>query len=412
MGFVGYACEVCGGRFGPAEATYRCPRGCGNLAVRLDFGGARREAVAASRDPSMWRYAPLLPVAVPPDDAGPLRTVGGTPLYDATRAARRLGLRRVLLKDEGRMPTGSLKDRASAVVVQRAKEIGAERIITASTGNAGVALAAMARCAGVEAVILVPATAPPAKLAQLAIFGARLVLVKSSYDDCFDLAAEAAQRFGWYCRNTGQNPFTAEGKKTAAFEIAEQLGWRAPDRVFVSVGDGNILAGVHKGFRELCELGWIDRVPKLVGVQAEGSSPIARAFAKKSDVIEPCTTTTLADSIAAGRPADGARALRAARETGGDFVVVTDEEILAAIAALGADAAVFAEPAAAAAYAGLERAAAEGRVGKDEEIVVLVTGTGLKDVAAATRAARGRAPTIEPSLDALESALQTKDTSS
>lgn len=405
MSFVGYACSRCGGRFTPEQATYRCPKGCENLDVVLDFSAAQKQDISQSRDPSLWRYAPLLPVEVPPDEAGPLRGVGGTPLYAAPRGAARLGLGQLWLKDEGRMPTGSLKDRASAVVVQRAKAIGAPRVITASTGNAGVALAAMAPCAGVEAIIVVPETAPAGKLAQLAIFGARVVLVKGSYDDAFEVSDAAARELGWYCRNTGHNPFTVEGKKTVAFEIAEQLSWRAPEWVVVSVGDGNILVGVHKGFRELVEIGFIDRMPKILGVQAEGSSPIARAFEAGTDVIEPVVTHTLADSIAAGKPADGPRALRAVRDTEGAFVIVSDDEILAAIAALGADAAVFAEPAAAAAYAGLERARVGGIVPAGAEVVTLVTGNGLKDVAAATRAARHVAPVIDPTLDALRAAL-------
>jgi threonine synthase len=408
VSFVGYACRVCNGQFGPEDATYRCPRGCGNLEVRLDFAGASREAITASRDPSLWRYEKLLPVPVPAADAGPLRAVGGTPLYDATRAAARLGVGRVWLKDEGRMPTGSLKDRASAVVAQRATVIAAEKVITASTGNAGVALAAMAPCAGLDAVILVPETAPAGKLAQLAIFGATVVLVRGSYDDAFELSDAAAKELGWYCRNTGMNPFTVEGKKTVAFEVAEQLGWRSPTHVVVSVGDGNILMGVHKGFSELVELGFVDVMPKIVGVQAEGSSPIARAFLDGSDEIVPVTTHTLADSIAAGRPADGPRALGAVRQTGGSFVIVTDDEILAAIADLGADAAVFAEPAAAAAYAGLEKLAGRGDIGPQDEAVVLVTGNGLKDIAAATRAQRRRAPVIDPNLGQLLAALSSE----
>lgn len=312
------------------------------------------------------------------------------------------------------MPTGSLKDRASAVVVQRARAIHAERILTASTGNAGVALAAMARCANLEAIVLVPESAPRAKLAQLAVFGARVIRVRGSYDDAFALSEAAAQAFGWYCRNTGQNPFTVEGKKTVSFEIAEQLaglsghvrlGFRAPDRVVVSVGDGNILVGVHKGFRELHALGWIERVPKLLGVQAAGSSPIARAWERGDDVIHEVVTSTLADSIAAGRPADGERALRAVRSTDGAFVIVDDTEILAAIPALGDGAAVFAEPAAAAAFAGLEKAVSRGMIDPSEEVVVLITGSGLKDVAAAERAVARTSPVIAPSLDELRNAL-------
>jgi threonine synthase len=409
MSFAGYACSACGGQFGPDEATYRCPR-CGeNLEVAVEVSGASRQAIAASRARSVWRYASLLPVEPPEPETGPLYDVGGSPLYDAPRAAARLGVARLWLKDEGRLPTGSLKDRASAVVVQRARAIGASRIITASTGNAGVALAAMAGAAGIEAIILVPESAPPGKIAQLQIFGATLLLVRGSYDDAFELSDAAAQRLGIYCRNTGQNPFTVEGKKTVSFEIAEQLGWRAPDRVVVPVGDGNILVGVDKGFRELARAGLIERAPKLLGVQAAGSSPIAQAFESGSDEIVPVTTNTLADSIAAGRPADGRRALARVRASGGAFVIVSDEAILASIAALGADAAVFAEPAAAAGHAGLALALECGLVSRDEEVALLVTGNGLKDVAAATRAAKHAPRVIENSLDALASALEGND---
>lgn len=378
--------------------------------MRIDFTRAKRADLETSRDGSLFRYARLLPVSLPAEADGPLRSVGGTPLYDAPRIAHRLGLRRVWLKDEGRMPTGSLKDRASAIVVQRARDIGAPRILTASTGNAGVALAAMAKCAGIEAIVLVPENAPRAKLAQLAVFGARVVRVRGSYDDAFALSESAAATFGWYCRNTGQNPFTVEGKKTVSFEIAEQLGWRAPDRVVVSVGDGNILVGVHKGFRELHALGWIERMPRILGVQAAGSSPIARAWEKNVDTIEEVVTSTLADSIAAGRPADGERALRAVRASGGAFTIVEDDEILAAIPALGDGAAVFAEPAAAAAYAGLVKGVATGLVARDEEVVVLITGTGLKDVGAAEKAVARTSPVIEPSLDQLRDALENQRT--
>lgn len=405
MRLLGYDCDGCQRHFAPDAATYRCPSCGGNLSVRANTEGARRDAISADRDPSMWRYAPLLAVTPPGAESGPLASVGGTPLFEARRMAKRLGMGKLWIKDEGRMPTGSLKDRASAVVALRAREIGAQRVITASTGNAGVALAAMAGAAGVDAVILVPASAPPAKIAQLKIFGATLVLVRGSYDDAFELAEAAAREFGWYCRNTGSNPFTAEGKKTVSFEIAEQLGWRAPDRVVVPVGDGNILVGVANGFRQLHALGFIDRVPKLLGVQAEGSSPIARAFLAGSEQIESVQTSTLADSIAAGRPADGLRALSAVRASGGSFVSVSDQQILGSIAQLGSCAAVFAEPAAAAAHAGLVAALAQTAVARDEEVVLLITGNGLKDIAAAERAARRTAPVIDASLDALRAAL-------
>jgi len=313
------------------------------------------------------------------------------------------------------MPTGSLKDRASAIVTARALETGVARIIAASTGNAGVAQAAMANAAGISAVVVVPETAPKGKVAQLVVFGAELLLVKGNYDAAFELALRASAELGWYCRNTAYNPFSAEGKKTVAFEICEQLaaelgppksgqGWRAPDRIFVSVGDGNIISGLHKGLKDLHALGWIDRMPKLVGVQSEGSAAVANAFAAGTETITPVTATTIADSISADRPADGVRAVRAARQTEGVIIKVSDQQILDAIVALGRDATIFAEPAASAAYAGLLAQVDAKAVDPEEQVVVLVTGNGLKDVASASRAT-AEPPHIEPTVEALQQAL-------
>jgi threonine synthase len=336
-----------------------------------------------------------------------------------SRLADKLGLRQLWIKDDGRNPTASFKDRASAVVVARAQAIGAQTVVTASTGNAGAALAGMAAAAAQPAVILAPRTAPPAKVAQLLIYGARVMLVDGSYDQAFDLTVEAAQALGWYCRNTGYNPFTAEGKKTAALEICEQLTeavgakdqsgrsaeqWTSPDVVFVSVGDGNIISGLHKGFRDLLELGWIPQMPRLVGVQAEGSAAIYRAFAAGSSEIQPVRAQTLADSISVDLPRDGLRALRAAADTGGTFLTVSDSAILDAIRELGMVEGIFAEPAAAAAYAGLVQAVRDGKVDPGQRIVVVLTGSGLKDVRAARQAA-GEAVVIEPTLSALRAAL-------
>jgi threonine synthase len=271
-------------------------------------------------------------------------------------------------------------------------------------------------------VILAPRSAPPAKVAQLLIFGAQVLLVDGTYDQAFDLTVEASQALGWYCRNTGYNPFTAEGKKTAAFEICEQLTaapartgagsrsregatarWDVPDSVVVSVGDGNIISGLHKGFRDLHDLGWIARLPRLIGVQAEGSAAVHRAFAAGADEIEPVRAETIADSISVDLPRDGRRALRALRETGGFSLTVSDGAILGAIRDLGVEG-IFAEPAAAAAYAGLVEAVRQRRIDRDERVVVLLTGSGLKDVRAAMQAA-GEATVIEPSLTALRRAL-------
>ena len=416
--FLGYRCSLCGTEYLPGQVTYTCPKDGGNLDVELDYESIKKsyqpEDFPSRADPSLWRYLPLLPVPEPPGEATPLHAAGGTPVYEMKRLAEGLGLRQVWLKDESRNPSASFMDRASAVVVARAQEIKAEVVVTASTGNAGAALACMSAAIGQKAVIFAPKTAPPAKVAQLLIFGAKVLLVDGTYDDAFDLTIKAAEEFGWYCRNTGYNPFTAEGKKTAALEIwewwqAAHRAWHekigagvdhAPLTVFVSVGDGNIISGIHKGFKDLLALGWIERVPRIIGVQAEGSAAIANAFAAGTETITPVQAKTIADSISVDLPRDGVRAVRAARETGGAYVTVSDADILRAIAELG-KMGVFAEPAGAAAYAGLVKASGLGVVTADDPVVVLNTGSGLKDVRAAMQVT-GEAPVIEPTLDAVK----------
>ena len=413
-----YACSKCGPLAGLAEPVYVCPECCGNLDVVLDVERVRSAHSPASigicADRSLWRYAALLAVNVPPVSTAALRTVGGTPLFPVSRLAQHCGLQQVWIKDDSRLPTASFKDRASAVVVARALDLGVTRLITASTGNAGVALAGMAAAAGLEAVILVPESAPPAKIAQLLVFGARLVLVKGNYAAAFNLSLQAARELGLYCRSTGYNPFTLEGKKTAAFEIAEQLcadsgedgldTWVAPDCVFVSVGDGNIIGGVHKGFKELHALGWTRRVPRMMGVQAAGSAAIYNAFAAQTNEIGSVHAQTVADSIATDWPADGLHGLQAATQSGGAYLTVTDAEILAAIPELARLTGVFAEPSCAAAYAGLLKAARSGLVAPHERVVLLITGSGLKDVAAAMRTV-GTPPVIAPTVAELRQAL-------
>ncbi len=418
--FLGYRCSICAKEYGPEEVTYTCPLDGGNLDVRLDY-----DAMRASLSPqdlgygspaSMWRYQALLPIEEPGHQDTPLGSVGWTPMVNARAVSERMGLKRLWIKDDGRNPTASFKDRASALVVSRAEQIGAQTVVTASTGNAGAALAGMAAAAGMPSVILAPQTAPKAKIAQLLIFGARVILVEGTYDEAFDLSVQASEALGWYCRNTGYNPFTAEGKKTASFEISEQLtqrlgpeaerpdGWRVPDAVFVSVGDGNIISGLHKGFKDLWSLGWTSKVPKLFGIQSTGSAAVANAFNAGADAIEPVRSDTLADSISVDMPRDGLRALRAARETGGSYLTVADEAILEAMRELGVELAIFAEPAGATAYAGLTAAVNRGLLGSEDEIVVLSTGSGLKDVEAGMLAA-GKATVIEPTLGALRQAI-------
>jgi len=418
--FLGYLCSVCGEEYSPEEVLYTCPADGGNLDVVLDYASIMSATTPAELvrhpDRSIWRYLPLLPVDDPGHKGTPLRSVGWTPLYRSNRLARNLGIKNLWIKDDGRNPTASFKDRASAIVVARAQEIGAEVVITASTGNAGAAQAGMSAAAQARAVILAPKNAPPAKVAQLLIFGAEVLLVDGSYDDAFDLTIEAAQDFGWYCRNTGYNPFTAEGKKTAAFESCEQLTllrkgsdnlpqrWEVPDTVFTSVGDGNIISGLHKGFKDLYALEWIDKVPRIFGVQATGSAAIYNAFQAQTEKIIAVEAKTFADSISVDLPRDGLRALRAATQTGGAYLAVSDEAILGAIRTLAKTEGIFAEPAGATSYAGFVKALEMGLVRGDEHHLVLITGSGLKDVSAAIEAV-GEPKVIVPELDALKVAL-------
>jgi threonine synthase len=409
--FIGYRCSLCDHEYLPGQVTYTCPNDGGNLDVILNYDSIRqkfqREDLTFRAEDSLWRYLPLLPVPNPGAEGTPLRAVGWTPVYKLTRLAEKLGLKQLWLKDESRNPTASFKDRASAIVVTRARLIGMEVVVTASTGNAGAALAGMSAAVGQKAIIFAPKSAPPAKVAQLLVYGARVILVDGSYDDAFDLSIKASETFGWYCRNTGFNPFTAEGKKTAAFEIWEWSRSTSMDHtpltIFVSVGDGNIISSIHKGFKDLQALGWLENMPRLIGVQAEGSAAVANAFRAGTEKIIPISAKTIADSISVDLPRDGVRAVRAARATGGTYITVSDDAILKAIAALG-QLGIFAEPAGATAYAGLVKAVAQGLVNPDDPVLVLNTGSGLKDVRAAMQAVPA-APVIEPTLDAVKRVL-------
>jgi threonine synthase len=412
---IGYRCSLCGKAYDLDEIQYTCPADGGNLDVVLDIDAIRLrtdpKTIMASREASLWRYLPLLPVTDPQERGTPLRAAGWTPVFHPPYLSRTLGVNQLWVKDESRNPTASFKDRASAVVVARARQIKAEVVVTASTGNAGAALAGMAAAVGQKAVILAPRTAPPAKIAQLLVFGAEVILIDGTYDDAFDLTVQAAQEFGWYCRNTGYNPFTAEGKKTAALEIWEQViageGLSKTGNklsVFVSVGDGNIISGIHKGFKDLFALGWLEQMPRLFGVQAEGSAAVAYAYNSKTEVIVPVSANTLADSISVDLPRDGVRAVRAASETGGAYITVSDQEILRAIAGLG-KVGIFAEPAGAASYAGFLKALEAGSISSDDPILVINTGSGLKDTRAAVQAVP-EAKIIEPRLDALKRVIK------
>ena len=368
---------------------------------------------------SMERWWPLLPVqavSLPP------LPVGDTPLLRASRLGEALSLPNLFVKDDGRNPSGSFKDRASAVAVARARETGRDVVATASTGNAAAALAAMSAAAAHSAVIFVPRSAPQAKIAQLLVYGSRVLAVDGTYDDAFDLCVRACDEFGWYNRNTGYNPFMTEGKKTVSFEIASQLAEEndlaghkepagqspplvAPDSVFVSVGDGSIIGGVFKGFWEMHTLGWIDRVPRIFGIQSSASAAIHDAWRDGLDVPRPVRAETAADSISVNEPRDATKALRAVRASGGAFLLVDDRSILEAILPLARLGGVFAEPAGATAVAGLQTAQGEGLLEPGETVVVISTGSGLKDVPAAMRVA-GEPAVIPPTLEAVAENLK------
>lgn len=368
---------------------------------------------------SHWRYAPLLPIRSEIGGKNAQRfppiQIGWTPLYRAKRLEREWDCSELYVKDDGRNPSASLKDRASSVVLVRAQEEGAKRLTGASTGNAGSSLACLAASLGIPVTIFVPQAAPKAKIAQLLVFGAQLVAVKGTYDDAFDLCLAASKEFGWYNRNTGYNPFTREGKKSCAYEICEQLGWRSPELVFVSVGDGNIISGLWKGFKDLVAIGFIHRLPKMIGVQSEKSNAISLAFQSairhRSSVIkiQSVKATTLADSISVNLPRDGVAAVQAVLESKGEIVEVTDQEILTVLTTLPNKTGVFAEPAGVASLAGLKKMLKKGKIKKVEKIVCVVTGNGLKDVDSALKSVE-QPIAVEPSITALKKYLNSRRT--
>jgi threonine synthase len=408
-------CINCGSTFpgvnlATAEATWMiCPH-CGPFEGILDIGYDLDRVAAAWRDEPLedrprnqWRYAELLPLQTTAINRD--WPVGFTPVIETSRLAQHLGLRRILLKDEGRNPTGSFKDRSSSVGVSHALQVGATTIACASTGNAASSLAGHAALAGLPAMIFVPKTAPEPKVAQLQVFGATVFAVNSSYDDAYDLCTKACHEFGWYNRNCAINPVLVEGKKTAGLEIAEQSAGfgGVPDWVAVSVGDGCTIAGIWKGLRTMHELGVIDRLPRLLGVQAADVKPIEYAL-RHDELPDEAGGQTMADSIDVKVPRNWRKAVRAVRDASGEIVTASDDEILDAMRLAGRHG-VFAEPAAAAALAGVVAAIDSKQIAPHERVLVMVTGSGLKDTRSAIRAA-GRPIAIEPDVSAVATQIE------
>ena len=400
---VKYArCVRCGKTYEAVPDLTNCACG-GILDIVYDYDYIKtkltKDVLKARGNRSMWRYRELLPVEESTPDT-PLR-VGWSPLYEEPGLAKQLGIKKLWAKDDGQNPTASLKDRASAMAVAKAREAGASIIACSSTGNAASSLAGNAAAAGLKTYIFVPERAPKGKVAQLMIFGANVISVKGNYEETFKLSAEAIDKYGWYNRNAAINPYLSEGKKTVALEIAEQLDWQMPDYLAISVGDGCTIAGVWKGLKDLYAIGFIDKLPRLISAQSTGCYPLNRAIQENAPW-QPMEENTIADSISVGVPRNADKALMAIRESNGLAINVTDEEILAAQRLLGRTCGVFGEPAGVTGTAAVKKACELGLLGPDDTVVSVVTGNGLKDVANAIKSA-GEPIHIEPDLELMVS---------
>lgn len=407
MDFVtGLRCRECGRAY-PAEALHVCDYCFGPLEVTYDYeriGATVTRERIASGPRTIWRYGDLLPVA----DANPVDLGAGfTPLVRADRLAAELGLGELWIKDDTANPTGSFKDRVVSVALTKARQLGFKVAACASTGNLANSVAAHAARAGMGSVVLIPSDLETAKITMTTVYGGRVIAVEGNYDDVNRLCAElTSERPSWAFVNVNVRTYYAEGSKTLAFEVAEQLGWQAPDHVVVPIGSGSQLTKVAKGFDELGRVGLLDEAPsvRISGAQAEGCSPVATAFAEGTDAIRPVKPSTIAKSLAIGNPADGWYALDVIRKSGGSCASVTDDEVLEGIRLLARTEGIFAETAGGVTIATLAKLAAQGVVRSDERVVAMVTGHGLKTVEALSGTA-GPSATIPPTLDAFDEAF-------
>ena len=412
MDFVtGLRCRECARTY-PAEALHVCDYCFGPLEVAYDYEAVQaaisRESIAAGPS-TIWRYAPLLPVA----DAAPIDLgTGWTPLVRADRLAAELGLGELWIKNDTANPTGSFKDRVVSVALTKARQLGFKVAACASTGNLANSVAAHAARAGMVSVVFIPHDLERAKVVTTAVYGGQVVAVKGNYDDVNRLCAElTSEHPSWAFVNVNVRTYYAEGSKTLAFEVAEQLGWEAPDHVVVPVGSGSQLTKVAKGFAELHTVGLLDEEPhvRVSGAQPTGCSPVATAFAEGSDAIRPVKPDTIAKSLAIGNPADGWYALETVRKSGGALAAVTDDEVLEGIRLLARTEGIFAETAGGVTIATLAKLAAQGVVRRDERVVAYVTGHGLKTVEALP-ASVGPSVTIAPTLEAFHQAVDVEGT--
>ena len=406
----GYRCTVCGKFFETKEAMMTCPD-CGEkgiLDVEYDYEELKKvltkDYFLNNHNYSMWRYAPMM--GIDEEHIDKMLRIGWTPLVKSYNLSKELGLKELYIKDDGLNPSGSSKDRASGVAVLKAIEAGAKVISCSSTGNAASSCACHAAHMGIPAVIFVPKRAPIGKLTQISLYGATLVVVDGDYKAAFRLSKEAISKYGWYNRNAAINPFMIEGKKTVSLEIAEQLNFKPTDWVVVSVGDGCTVGGVYKGFYELQQLGLVEKVPRILGVQSEGCEPFVVA-SRENCPLQECEENTIADSIAVGIPRNPLKALRAIEKSNGKWISVPDSEIINAMSLLGKTEGIFGEPAAVASLAGLRKAIKEGIIRKDESVTVIITGNGLKDPNNAQKAI-AKPELMEPDINKLDIYLRGK----
>src|SRR5713101_670780 len=406
MAYVhGLRCRECGREYDVAP-IFTCEWCFGPLEVAYDYDAitkaTSREKIAAGPR-SIWRYADLLP-----SDRNPAVDLGAgfTPLVRADRLAAELGLGEVWVKNDTVNPTNSFKDRVTSVALSKALEFGFKVAACASTGNLANSVAAHAAHAGLRSYVFIPSNLEQGKVVTTSVYGGNLVAINGNYDDVNRLCAELAGIYEWAFVNVNMRPYYAEGSKTLAFETAEQLGWTVPDHVVVPVASGSLLTKIRKGFDELYKVGLLDREPqvRVSGAQAEGCSPVARAWLDGTDVIKPVKPSTIAKSLAIGNPADGYFALDAVRQTGGGLAAVTDDEIVDAMKLLARTEGIFAETAGGVTVATLKRLAAEGVVRADERVVVYVTGHGLKTLEAVEPSV-GPTAVIAPTLDAFHEAF-------
>lgn len=372
-------CRHCGAQT-PFQAAYVCEECYGPLEVSYDYAFLRdtlSQEHVGKGPRTLWRYRPLLPVAdgIKPVDIG----TGGTPLIHAERLGERLGLRELYIKNDAVNPTYSFKDRAVSVATTVARQLGFKTIACASTGNLAGSVAAHAARAGLESYVFIPADLEEAKILGAAVYGTNVVAIEGTYDDVNRLCTLVADEYGWGFVNVNLRPFYAEGAKTLAFEVAEEFGWEAPDHFIAPMASGSLLVKIAKGFRELVKVGLINEKPiRVSGAQAIGCSPITTAYANNTNDIIPQKPNTIAKSLAIGSPADGNFALDDIRRSNGRGVGVTDREIIEGIKLLASTEGIFTETAGGVTVAALKRLADAGELGKDERIVVYVTGNGLK----------------------------------